>query len=312
MAPKGVNGLGGSSGLRFPSPLRYPGGKGKIANYLKLLLLENDLLGTTYVEPYAGGAGAALSLLFEEYVDEIHINDIDPGISAFWRSILNETEPLVDRIASVELSMREWERQREVQRTGGTDLEIGFSTFFLNRTNRSGIITGGPIGGTEQQGKWSLDARFNRTDLIRRVQKIARFRSRIKVSECDALEVLDHYDRPGDHALVYADPPYFVRGGDLYRNFYEPEDHARVASRIQSLRCHWIVSYDNVQDVRDLFVGLGSVDYSLSYSAAARYRGSEVLYFSKGLEAPSVDSPAGIPSGFVRERLRSRRQLPTS
>src|SRR5215218_6813135 len=92
----------------FHSPLRYPGGKRKVANFIKLLMLENDLVGHAYAEPYAGGGSVALSLLYEEFASEIHINDLNQSVFAFWNAVLNETEALCRRISDVTVTMQEW------------------------------------------------------------------------------------------------------------------------------------------------------------------------------------------------------------
>src|SRR5690606_20758450 len=216
----------------FLSPLRYPGGKRKLANFVKLVYRQNNLFGGIYAEPYAGGAAVALSLLFGEYAGRILINDIDRSIFAFWKSVLDETEDLCRLISNAKLSVAEWERQRSVQDSDlASILELGFSTFYLNRTNRSGIIRGGIIGGKEQDGDWKIDARFNKSDLIRRIEKIARYRSRIKVSNLDAAIFLNKLQPELDSSsLVYLDPPYYVKGGDLYENHYDHEDHEIIAS----------------------------------------------------------------------------------
>lgn len=290
---------------RFPSPLRYPGGKGKIANYLKRVVICNGLQGGNYVEPYAGGAAAALQLLFEDFVDHVQINDLDPGVVAFWQSVLFDTDRIVDLIRNARLTMSEWERQHRIHKEQcGSDVEYGFATFYLNRTNRSGIVTGGPIGGPNQTGEWGIDARFNREDLIRRVQKIARFRERITMTGLDAIDVIEDWaSMKGGRVLLYADPPYFSRGGDLYLHHYALEDHIRVADALRALRIPWIVSYDNVEAVRKLYIGLPAIEYTLHYSAAARYQGSEVMFTKPGLTLPQVDSPANLPlPGMVTGR----------
>ncbi len=290
---------------RFPSPLRYPGGKGKVANFMKLLFLENSLLGGEYVEPYAGGASVALTLIIEGYADHIHINDLDPAVHAFWNAVLNHPDELCRRIRNTKVSVYQWHRQRAVQAAASPDeLDLAFSTFFMNRTNRSGIITGGIIGGVGQDGPWKLDARYNRDDLIRRIEKIARFRTRISLTNLDAVEFLQPWCKPeAPPGLVYLDPPYYVKGGDLYRNFYGPDDHAAVAATTKALAIPWLVSYDADPAILKLYRGSRSLRYSLSYSAGTRGRGSEVMFFAPGLRVPRVESPARIPAAFVDDRL---------
>lgn len=282
------------------SPLRYPGGKGKVANYVKFLMLENDLVGHDYVEPYAGGASVALDLLFEDYADTIHINDLNPGVYAFWEAALNETADLCERIVATPVTVDEWHRQRAVvisPRSKGLDL--GFATFFLNRTNRSGIIRGGVIGGKGQEGGWKIDARYNTADLVSRVRKIGRHRTRIELTNLDAAELLLRWTTPaGPPSFLYLDPPYYVKGEGLYDNFYSPDDHAAVAAMVRELAHPWIVSYDAVPQIMRLYAGLDSIRYSLSYSVNTRCLGSEVMFFSPGLERPE-ESPGKVTSRDV-------------
>lgn len=285
---------------RFPSPLRYPGGKGKLANYVKLIFLENGLVGREYVEPYAGGASVALALLFEEYASHIHINDLSPSVAAFWRTVLTATEELCDLIARTPVTIEEWERQRAVQLDPNADqTALGFSTFFLNRTSRSGIIGGGIIGGKRQTGKWKIDARFTREDLIRRVRKIARHRNRITVTRHDAATYLETELPKIDKPFVYLDPPYYVKGGDLYQDSYKPEDHTAIATLVHKLDIPWMVSYDAVPQIDDLYRPAPRVAYNLSYSAQERYKGKEVMFFDANLILPDVPSPANVDPRLV-------------
>ncbi|HVF74593.1 MAG TPA: DNA adenine methylase [Acidimicrobiales bacterium] len=290
---------------RFPSPLRYPGGKGKVANFMKLLFLENGLVGGEYVEPYAGGASVALSLLFEEYASHVHINDINRSVYAFWWAVLNHPGELCRRIWDAQLTMDEWHVQRAVQNDADADpLDRAFSTFFMNRCNRSGIIGGGVIGGQDQTGTWKIDARFNREDLTRRIEKIARYRDRISLSDQDALAFLEPWvSGDAKASLIYLDPPYYVKGEGLYENFYEHEHHVAIADRVKALAGPWVVSYDAAPEILKLYNFARPTKYSLSYSAADRYKGSEIMFFSKGLRIPTVDTPALVSPEIVSEKL---------
>lgn len=243
----------------------------------------------------------ALALLFEEYVSHIHINDLNPSVAAFWRTVLNATEDLCDLIANTPVTVDEWEHQRVVQDDDpkADETALGFSTFFLNRTSRSGIIGGGIIGGKRQTGKWKIDARFTREDLIRRVRKIARHRNRITVTSNDAAAYLENALPEIDKPFVYLDPPYYVKGGDLYQDSYKPEDHAAIAALVHKLDVPWMVSYDAVPPINDLYRSAPHVAYNLSYSAQERYKGKEVMFFDSNLVLPDVDSPANVNSLLV-------------
>jgi DNA adenine methylase len=292
---------------RFPSPLRYPGGKGKLAEFIKLFMLENDLVGTEYVEPYAGGASVALSLLFEGYADHIHINDVNPSVATFWRAVVTQPDALCQLIATTDITVNEWNRQRAVQADRrAPELDVAFSTLFLSRTSRSGIIGAGVIGGLNQSGHWKIDARFNRDDLIRRVKKIARHRSRITVTELDAQTFIT--DRlPGiQPAFVYLDPPYYVKGEGLYQNFYTHADHAVIASLVAQMTHPWVVSYDSADEILELYANFERLDYRLSYSAQRRYQGTEQMFFKPGLRLPNVASPASVSWKLVDKARLAR------
>lgn len=300
--------MSGSSHRRFPSPLRYPGGKGKVANYIKLVLLENDLVGRQYVEPYAGGASVALSLLFGRYVGRIHVNDLDRSVHAFWRVVLDRPDELCSLIRETPVTMEERTRQQAIQQgTDPDELELAFSTFFLNRTSRSGIIGGGVIGGRGQTGRWKIDARFNREDLIIRVQKIARFGSLITLTGMDTAEYLRTVLPTIDDPVVYLDPPYYVKGEGLYENAYQHEDHEEIAAVVRRLDVPWIVSYDAAPAIVAMYEGCEALFYDLAYSAADRYRGDEVMFFSSQISPPQDVLPCKVGSRQLDEvRMRGR------
>lgn len=279
----------------FYTPLRYPGGKGKLVPYIKKVIEANNLVDGVYVEPYAGGAAVALELVLQEYVKQVHINDISAGVAAFWRSVLDNTDALCSLISSATLTMDEWNKQRDILRrpAGHDDLIVGFATFYLNRTNRSGILAAGVIGGKEQNGKWKMDARFNRTDLIKRIHVIARIRNRIHFHQQDAMDFIDSVapTLPAK-SLIYLDPPYYVKGSDLYLHYYQHDDHVQIAKRVAKLhKKNWIVSYDNAPEVRPLYSKFRNIVYGLSYSAQERYKGAEIMFFSNELVIPDVVKP---------------------
>ena len=277
---------------RFVSPLRYPGGKLKVVDYIKQLMEENDLCGGSYIEPYAGGANVALSLLLSKYVKRIKINDIDMSIYAFWHSVLMETEALCRMIQDTEVTMEIWERQHEVQKhkCEADLLELGFSTFFLNRTNRSGILNGGVIGGKAQTGKYKIDARYNKKDLIERIEIIAAQRNKIELTCMDAVALIKRYKRiPAAKTLCYLDPPYYVKGKDLYLNYYNDNDHRMIAEAIMKYKGKWIVSYDAVEFIKKLYEGYRQTEYYLSYSAGSPSKGRELMVFSDGLILPELE-----------------------
>jgi len=273
------------------SPLRYPGGKGKLAPFLKTLFRYNNLCDGTYVEPYAGGAAIGLALLLGGYAWEIIINDIDPLVHAFWWSVLNDSESLSRKIKDTPVGMETWNRQKLVhlhpEQHSKTD--IGFATFFLNRTNRSGILNAGVIGGKDQEGPYKIDARYNKEDLLERISLIAKYKGRIKLFNLDAYDLINRLlPALTPKCLLYFDPPYFNKGKLLYSNFYSKDDHARMAALIRKLSLPWVVTYDDVPEVRTLYSGEKFVDFDISYSAhLSRPRGAEIMFY-RNLVLPSA------------------------
>lgn len=282
----------------FYTPLRYPGGKGKLAPYVKRIMEANELVDGVYVEPYAGGAAVAMELVLQEYAKRVYINDISDGVSAFWRSILDNTDSICALIHNTNVTIEEWHRQKNVQNNPSEydDLELGFSTFFLNRTNRSGILGAGVIGGKSQSGKWKLDARFNKSDLIRRIHAIARVRERIEFHQLDAIKFIDLVSpKLPAKSLIYLDPPYYVKGSDLYLHHYKHEDHVKISKRVRRLKNkNWIVSYDNVEAIHGMYKDFRSIVYGLSYSAQDRYKGAETMFFSDNLTIPKSVQPMHV------------------
>ena len=275
---------------RLASPLRYPGGKACLYDLATYFLGVNELQQRSYTEPYSGGCGLALSLLYSGHVSQIHLNDIDRSVWAFWRSVLSYTDELIELIERTEVTIDEWECQRSVQfrKDEATVIELGFSTFFLNRTNRSGIIhSGGVIGGKAQKGEWKLDCRYNKPDLIARIRRVSQYKNRIFVYNEDAELFMNRIGNSIPATTVmYIDPPYYDKGSQLYKNSYRAADHKRIAERIACIQSPWFMTYDNVEQIRTLYADYSSVELDIGYSVQTKRRGSELLVVSKGLQLP--------------------------
>ncbi len=281
--------------MGYYSPLRYPGGKAKIADYVKTIISTNHLIDGHYIEPYAGGASVALDLVINEYVSSVHINDIDKRIFSFWHSVIFDTDNLCKKIQQTEINVDEWRKQKAIQKkpSDNSMLDVGFSTFFLNRTNRSGILKAGVIGGLEQTGKWKIDARFNKQDLINRITMIARYGNRINIYNLDAIDFIKKTQKIiPQKSLTYLDPPYYNKGKQLYINFYEHNDHIEIADLIKSVtKGNWIISYDDHREIKEMYKNYRQKQYSLSYSAGTTAKGSEVIVYDDKLIIPEIENP---------------------
>lgn len=296
-----------TAGSLFATPLRYPGGKGRLGPWISQIMRHNRISGGWYIEPYAGGAGAALFLLTQGFVDHIVINDADPIVHAFWRAATERNGELLAMIRKTPVTMATWVRQRKVIAAPSEHsfVEVAFATFFLNRTNRSGILSAGVIGGKAQDGNYKLDARYNITDLVARIKVIGTLARRMTVLGIDALDLLTDV-APGfpEQCLVYLDPPYYVKGSLLYRNHYAHDDHAAIARCVADASYPLIVTYDNCPEVRNLYSSFDSSTFELHYSThSARPLTREVLFY-RNLTLPS--EPTMTRSNHLPQQARMK------
>jgi DNA adenine methylase len=265
--------------MSFYSPLRYPGGKSILSKWFEEIINKNFLNSYVYVEPYAGGAGAGLYLLSKGIVNNIIINDYDKRVYGFWYSILNNTEKFIKEIEKTPVNIEVWEKQKEIIKTPEkfSFFEIGFAFFYLNRTNVSGIVKGGPIGGRAQKGKYKIDVRFNKQKLIEKIKHIAFLKNKIKLVNMDALELLKGAQR---EFFLYLDPPYFNKGNQLYMNFYKSSDHEKIAKELKKLSNPWVLTYDNEEYIKNLYDWCKGYEYSLRYYAAKKHIATELVFYN--------------------------------
>ena len=295
--------------MRYISPLRYPGGKARLAPYLRRIIESQSPQPRQYAEPFAGGAGAALQLLFDGVVEKIHLNDLNPGIAAFWRASLDYPDEFCCKIQSVDLSIDEWCKQRQIYLapSGQDDMALGFATFYLNRTNRSGILDARPMGGFEQLGKWKIGARFNRDGLCDRVQKIANMRHLIYVTDCDALDFLFHIKETAKDVFVYADPPYLIQGDGLYMHAFDGQDHVDLANFLSSANFPWLITYDDDPRITNILYGTDRcATFDISHTANRQHIGRESVIYAEGLVVPDLEITLGRSGRWVRTPLSDK------
>lgn len=272
------------------TPLRYPGGKSQLYRFIENILVINEITDGVYVEPFSGGAGIAVQLLQKNKVEAIIINDFDPSIHAIWYAILNRTEDFIKLIEATDITMDEWKNQKAIYEEAHFDpysIKNGFAAFFLNRTNRSGIIKGGPIGGKEQQGTYKIDCRFNKDTLIGKVSQIAAQKKQISLYHLDAADLIKKTicNMEEKRTFCFFDPPYFVKGQSLYTNFFTEEKHQALHDEIVKLEDHyWITTYDHSQQIADIYSDTEIYEYELNYSAQKKRVEQEYLFTNKATQ----------------------------
>ncbi|MFB8377523.1 DNA adenine methylase [Paenibacillus taichungensis] len=277
------------------SPLRYPGGKSQLVRFVKNLITINGLSDLTYIEPFSGGSGISINLILNDVVDRIIINDIDSSIHAFWYSILNRNDEFIQKIIETPVNIESWQVQKQLYEEYKDDpysLTNGFATFYLNRTNRSGIISGGVIGGLKQDGKYKIDCRFNKQSLIEKVKKIGRKSSQINLYNLDAKIMVGEIIRKlrPKNSFIFFDPPYYVQGKNLYTNSFEHEDHISLRDAIINLNeYYWITTYDYQETLIDLYSSVPNYQYYITYSAQNKRKERELLFCSEQTKIESFE-----------------------
>ncbi|WP_430867202.1 DNA adenine methylase [Demequina aurantiaca] len=256
------------------SPLRYPGGKATLAGFFESTIKALGLDKPTYIEPYAGGAGAGLELLLKDVVGMVVINDLDPAIHACWKAMVTDADAFLVLLAKTPLSIDEWRTQREIyRRRHENDLDplaLGFATFYLNRTSRSGVLGAGVIGGFAQSGSYKIDARYNKHALRGRIEKLAELSGKIRVTKQDGAARLREY-LPKDNVFAYVDPPYVEKGSSLYMSAFEEQDHIELAKVLNGRsNGNWVLTYDNADLIRSLYRARNVSEFRLLYSAHLR------------------------------------------
>lgn len=277
--------------MSITTPLRYPGGKSVMTTFLENFIRANEMTNVCYAEPFAGGAGAALNLLISRNVDEILINDASIPVYSFWESIVNHSDEFLLLFDNTPVNIEEWENQKYIffNHDNQFSVELGFATFYLNRCNRSGILKAGAIGGNsaEKQGqaKYKIDARFNKNTLRPKLEAITGLRNSITVSNLDAIDFLNQCQNLNietkENLLIYLDPPYYVHGSELYMNSYIHDDHQILADQLRATTVlKWILSYDNVDQIRDLYQDFSLYTFDLKYTVQTAKTGKELLAHS--------------------------------
>jgi len=272
----------------FSSPLRYPGGKTRLASKLSEVIEKNFEQDekVILVEPYAGGAGASLALLFASKVDKIIINDLDDAIYTFWKIAVSDTDYLINKIKRTEITLNEWKKQKAVYISSKSDHKLAFATLFLNRTNRSGIMNGGPIGGMNQLGEWKVNARFTKKTIIGRLEKLKEFRNKIEVCKLDGIKLLRRLEqrKNASQHFIFLDPPYFQKGQSLYLNHYNNKDHEELSEflRKSSLK-KWIMTYNDVSYIKSLYAEMQTKGFTIQHNAYQSKIGREIMIFPQGL-----------------------------
>lgn len=274
------------------NPLRYPGAKSKLYDYLKNLIENEHLENYTFIEPYGGSAALTFLLLQNNIIQNAKINERDPLIYSFWYSVLHRTNELIQRIQAEPITIDNWHFYSKFKNADFCKnqdvVDIGFAGLFLNRTSFSGILKGGPLGGHGQTSAYSIDCRFNKSSIIESIRYYSSFANNIELHNMDAIEFMKQETRYRRNLQVfmYIDPPYYEKGKSLYRYYYSDFDHQSLANFIRNKTFPWLISYDAAPYIEKLYKKSNKVALYLDYSAKTSKKGAELLI--SNLEIPPI------------------------
>jgi DNA adenine methylase len=264
------------------SPLRYPGSKRKLVGYLRQVIEANNLHPELFVEPFAGGASVALQLLRDDVVHNIGLIELDPLVASFWEVVFHDAEWLMGQVETIDVTIEKWHDFKQKQADGQllTNRARALACLFLNRTNFSGFMARnvGPIGGRSQNSKYKIDCRFTKPTLIHRIKQISAYQDRVEFvwncSWADGLADVRRSQAAGDfpqNILFYLDPPFFEQAETLYTHYFTDNDHRDLRDELLQLEMPWILSYDSVAKVKELYNGdkANSAHIELLYNGSA-------------------------------------------
>lgn len=286
---------------RVNSPLRYPGSKVRITEMVASLLEQNLLVGCHLYEPFAGGSAVSLGLLANGFVPSATWVERDPLIYTFWKMVKEQPEALIARMMKSDISLSTWKRMlplRDIKRpTKATLPDLGYAGLFFNRTCFSGIIGAGPIGGiTQLSSSYKIDCRFNKNELANGIRECSAIIQKVEIMFGDGIAFLQQNClKMPSHALVYIDPPYVTNGHKLYRYHFDKKQHENLAEAVSDLRGPWLMSYDNHELIRDLYVG-EQAKYVKTYQSLRSSRFvKEILLLSDDFLLPASEAPVIRP-----------------
>lgn len=277
------------------SPLRYPGGKAFLCEYVEEFLRVNSLAPEVFVEPFAGGGSIGLHLLGKGLVKKIGLSDKDPLVAGFWRTVFHDGPWLRDKVRKAKVTLTEWEKQHEAKPKSHRD--NAWKCLFLNRTSFSGILSrrAGPLGGKAQKSAYGVDCRFYRETVVQRLTELWDARGHVaRVGQADWRETVAWAVKQSNGrqaALVYLDPPFFHKAVRLYNHVFDAADHEEVVKKLAQLKMPWLLSYDDCPEVVKLFkrYGLKYRRTAVRYTSSAQHSGD----VKKELVASNLYLPKG-------------------
>lgn len=298
------------------SPLRYPGGKRKLAVLIAQIFATAKRRPKIVVEPFAGGASVSIALLEAGFTDAIALADRDIMVASFWRTVFSDrAEELAHRVEKAKVSLEE--RDRIIKYKPRTDLGRAFQCLYINRTSFSGIINkrAGAIGGRAQDGKYTIGCRFNQDRIASRIRHLSKLKNQVRFVkhqsyENTIAEVRDHVGASmGEEDIFwYLDPPFFEKADRLYRHVFDDDGHRGFRLALDTIPGQFVLSYDDVKSAQELYGDdPRSMAVSMVYSAAENNRPTQEIIVSNLLATTGAKISVNARTRFIKDKPVPRR-----
>jgi DNA adenine methylase len=246
---------------------RYPGGKSRIAHQIVKEMGNIQ----EYREPFFGGGSIGLEVLESLPLGaDVWVNDKYPPLASLWKMIIEDPYPLMDRISEYVPTVDDFFRIKQIF-LGMPEIlseeERAMMCLVLHQISFSGlgVKAGGPIGGKTQKGTYKVDCRWSPRTLNAKILKAHRLFQRANVT-CTAVDYVRLLEDATPQTTVYLDPPYYVRGNDLYQEPFSVQDHEELAVILRGLDCKWFISYDDCPEIRDLYSWAKIIEFKRQYA----------------------------------------------
>lgn len=272
-------------------PLRYPGGKASLLNYVEKFITSNNISVQAILEPYAGSAAISMGLLRKGMISKAYINDSDQMVYAFWKTVLNNNEELIEMIDSLEVNLDAWFCYRKYlvdkPLTKFNEKDVAMAFLFLNRTSYSGIVKAGPLGGKKQQSRYKIDCRFNKENIKKKIEQLQEFSSRLEISNMEGIEFMKETIKKTGDVFIYADPPYYNVGKLLYNQYFDDKKHIQLADYLKQVEEQpWLLSYNANEFIMNLYSDQKMVPIYLDYHTGPYRRNIMEYLFSNRVIPP--------------------------
>ena len=267
------------------SPLRYPGSKQKFARTLSDIISKNKISPDLFIEPFSGGASISLYFLQTNLVKNIALIEKDPLIASLWKTIFFDSEWLVKKIKNLDITIDKWRYFKNYNPR--TIRNKALKCLFLNRTNFSGILKAGPIGGQKQISQYKIDCRFNKCNIINRIEVLSKYKDKVLfIEEGDYEDILKNKQNIlPKNTFIYFDPPYVNKAKALYNFYFNDADHVRLKNYIKNLKCNWLLSYDYEPPISKLYENFSNTGFfDIIYTSSAnKHRPKKKEFLSSNL-----------------------------